>query len=578
MTFSAFYLSQKLAPTLALLAANVKRLHLLALLLLFLTPLALAQPASPAFPLHTSGAHIVDSAGTPVHIHAVNWYGAESSDFVVAGLQSLPLAAITAQIRGLGFNTVRIPLSNQLVESNPVPGNYALAANPSLQGQSALAILDQVIASLTSAGIMVILDNHGSDAQWCCSNTDDNTLWYNARYPESAWLADWQTLATRYGSNPLVIGADLRNEPRNTASWGGDPSNDWHAAAQRGGNAIQAIAPNWLIFVEGVNYALDLSGASALPIQLNTPSHLVYSAHDYGFDYSNLTSYTDYVNRITPKWAYLLTASSPTPVWLGEFGTCDNANICVTSGSSANSGYWFGFLSNFIQANNLDWSYWAINGTQSTGSGRTWGAQEGYGILNTTWSAPALPALTAAMATLSGTTSTNFALATSGAVSIAHPGLSGTATLTLTPKSNFSGTVNLSCTLTGIPSNAANLPACSLPTSATLSGSPATATITVTTSGSGTAANHQHPFPWRPASGAALACMLFALPRRSRRIFACALAGILTLTAASCSGGGSTQITPPPVPSTTAGTYSFTILANSSSTDYGQTQLTVTVP
>lgn len=576
MTFSAFHLSQKLAPTLALLAANVKRLHPLAFLL-FLTPLALAQPASPALPLHTSGAHIVDSSGTPVHLHAVNWYGAESSDFVVAGLQSQPLAAITAQIRGLGFNTVRIPLSNQLVESNPVVGNYALAANPALQGQSALAILDQVIASLTSAGIMVILDNHGSDAQWCCSNTDDNTLWYNSRYPESAWLADWQTLATRYVANPLVIGADLRNEPRNTASWGGDPSTDWHAAAQRGGNAIQAIAPNWLIFVEGVNYALDLSGAQSLPIQLNTPNQLVYSAHDYGFDYSNLTGYTDYVNRITPKWAYLLTASSPTPVWLGEFGTCNNANICVTSGSSADGGYWFGFLATFIQANNLDWSYWAVNGTQSTGSGRTYGAQEAYGILNTSWTAPALPALTASLATLSGTTSPNFSLATSGTVAIAHPGLGGNATLTLTPHAAFSGTVNLSCTLTGIPVNAQNLPACSLPATLPVSGT-STATVSITTSGSGTASNRRHPLPWRPAAGAALACLLFALPRRSRRLFAVLLLAALTLTATSCSSGGDAHSIPPPVPSTTAGTYTFTILANSSSTDYGQTQLSVTVP
>ncbi|MGH9342517.1 MAG: RICIN domain-containing protein, partial [Terriglobia bacterium] len=40
------------------------------------------------------------------------------------------------------------------------------------------------------------------------------------------------------------------------------------------------------------------------------------------------------------------------------------------------------------------------NGTQSTGSGRTWGAVETYGILNTSWNGSALDALTTALQTL----------------------------------------------------------------------------------------------------------------------------------------------------------------------------------
>ncbi len=134
---------------------------------------------APVFPLHVSGPYIVDSKGSRVVLHAFNWYGAESTDFVVAGLELQPLARIVATIKGLGFNAARLPWSNQTYESNPIVASYALAANPGMEGQNALTIFDQVIAALTAAGIMVVLDNHNSNAEWCCDN-DGNTLWYNS--------------------------------------------------------------------------------------------------------------------------------------------------------------------------------------------------------------------------------------------------------------------------------------------------------------------------------------------------------------------------------------------------------------
>ena len=351
---------------------------------------------SPVFPLHVSGPAIVDTKGSRVRLAAVNWYGTDSADYVVAGLQLQPLQSIVAEIKTLGFNAVRLPWSNQMYESNPVVGNYALAANTSMQGQHALTILDQVVAALTAANIMVILDNHNSDAEWCCSN-DGNTLWYNSSYPEGSWLADWQGMVQRYQGNPLVIGVDLRNEPRINATWGGSATTDWHAAAQRGGNAVLAINPHLLIFVEGVNYALDLSGVATLPIQLNTAGQLVYEAHNYSWDYSGLTDYNSFVSKIYSGWGYLVTGSNPQPLWIGEFGTCNTATTCVSSTSSADGGYWFSFLTTYIQQNSLDWSYWAINGTQTTGSTRTYGAPESYGVLNPSWNGSALGALTSAL-------------------------------------------------------------------------------------------------------------------------------------------------------------------------------------
>ncbi len=305
---------------------------------------------------------------------------------MVGGLQTRPLDSIAQEIRSLGFNAVRLPWSNELVEHDPVVPARALTANPALEGLHALDVLDRVVAALTGRGVMVILDNHNSDAEWCCGR-DGNELWYNARYPESSWIADWKAMARRYRHDPLVVGVDLRNEPRIRATWGGPPATDWHAAAERGGNAVLGVNPNLLVIVEGVAYASNLSGVDSLPVTLDVPDRVVYEAHDYAW-FEPHASYDEWVSKITPHWGYLVTGPRPRPLWIGEFGTCYTRPGCVHSDDPKAYGSWFTDLTRYIRAHSVDWSYWAINGTQTTGAKRTFGAVEGYGVLDSTWSAP----------------------------------------------------------------------------------------------------------------------------------------------------------------------------------------------
>jgi endoglucanase len=361
-------------------------------------PVAAGPDAGITFPLHTSGASIVDAKGKPVKLNFVNWYGAESPDFVVGGLEYQPISSIISEIVSMGFNGVRLPWSNQMWESDPaVPATF-VAANPQFAGEDSQTVFGQVVQDLANAGLMVILDNHNSDAEWCCSSTDGNTLWYNSGYPQSAWLSDWESMTARFASIPQVIGVDLRNEPRGTATWGGsDSSTNWQAAAELGGDAVQSVDPNLLIFVEGVNYALDLSGVASLPVTLNDPDHVVYEAHDYGFDHDGVASYDAWVAQIQPDWGYLV---GHDPLWIGEFGTCNTATTCVNSANTADLGLWFSAITRYLEYNNLNWSYWAINGTESDGlpgQGRTYGVTETYGMLNPAWDGASLPALLTAL-------------------------------------------------------------------------------------------------------------------------------------------------------------------------------------
>lgn len=352
-----------------------------------------SQPA-PALPLRTNGRYIVDAQGVRFKLSGVAWYGAEGNDFVVGGLQLEPLEQIVEHIRCLGFNAVRLPWSNEMVESNPIVPNYAVTANPQLEGLHALAVYDRVVQALTRAGVLVILDNHNSNAEWCCSD-DGNDLWYNSDYPETSWIADWKKMVKRYRDMPQVVAADLRNEPRVSATWGGDASTDWHAAAERGGNAVLSVNPSLLIMVEGVNYALDLTGVADLPVLLKVGNRLVYSAHDYPFDHNGLTDANQLASDLNSEWGYIITPgqSYTAPLWLGEFGNCHTASTCISDTTSADGsgGLWFASLRQYLSQNDISWSWWAINGTETTGNGRTFGSEETYGVLNPYWNAAALP-------------------------------------------------------------------------------------------------------------------------------------------------------------------------------------------
>ena len=247
------------------------------------TPVAVAQQKVVP-PLHTSGYQILDAAGHPVRLTSVNWYGFDQKEYVVGGLDHAPLQTIIGQIKAIGVNSVRLPWANETLEHNPVVADYAVKANPQFRGKHALDVMDAVINALARAHIMVILDNHMSRADWCCNESDDNGLWYNAEYPESKWLADWETIVRRYKNQPWVVGADLRNELRSGAAWGGaDSKLDWHAAAERGGNAVLSANPDLLVMVEGPEYSTNFIAFAKLPVVLKVAQRLVYSPHAYAF-------------------------------------------------------------------------------------------------------------------------------------------------------------------------------------------------------------------------------------------------------------------------------------------------------
>ncbi len=317
--------------------------------------------------LSTEGARIVDSAGNTVRLTGLSWFGLETPNYTVHGLWSRPLGAMLDQVKALGFNTLRIPYSNQLFEPSSVPNGIDYARNPELVGLGGLQILDQIVAGARQRGLRIILDRHriAADHQselWY----DDAQCWAPGACSEARWISDWQMLVQRYAGDPTVIGVDLHNEPHGAATWGdGVAATDWRLAAERAGNAILAVNPNLLVFVEGIEQAEgawywwggNLRNAGAAPVRLSVPNKLVYSAHDYPSTVYAQTWFSDpsYPANLSAiwdaSWGYLV-KQGIAPVWIGEFGTKD----VLPSDQQ-----WFSSLASYLGENGVSFAYWCLN-------------------------------------------------------------------------------------------------------------------------------------------------------------------------------------------------------------------------
>jgi endoglucanase len=317
---------------------------------------------------HTNGRQILDADGHPVRIAGINWFGFETSNYVVHGLWTRDYKNMLDQVASTGYNTLRLPYSDDILKPGTMPNgiDFSSGKNADLQGLNSLQVMDKIVGYAGQIGLRVILDRHRPDS------SGQSALWYTAGVPESTWIADLKALASRYAGNPAVIGIDLHNEPHDPACWGcGDTSVDWRLAAERGGDAVLSVNPNLLIFVEGVQsyngdsywWGGNLQGAGTYPVQLSVANRLVYSAHDYATSVFSQTWFSDpsfpaNMPGIWDKnWGYLF-KNNIAPVWLGEFGT---------TLASATDQTWLKALVAYLRptsqygADTFQWTFWCLN-------------------------------------------------------------------------------------------------------------------------------------------------------------------------------------------------------------------------
>jgi len=312
--------------------------------------------------LHTCGASLFDSGGHEVRISGVNWFGMETGTFAPHGLWSRNWKTILDQISSLGYNAIRLPISNEALNPGVMPQGIDYQVNPDLKGMSSLQILDAIIAEAGRRGLKVVLDMHRP------SSAGQSDLWYTEGVSEGRWIQDWVMLATRYANNDTVVGVDLHNEPKGAATWGtGNPETDWRMAAEKAGNAVLGANPYLLIIVEGIEqyngdwywWGGNLKGARDHPVRLDLPGRLVYSAHDYGpgvyeqgwFDALDYPSNLPGVWR--DHWGYLVDLGIA-PVIIGEFGG-------KSVDPATKEGMWQRSLLDYMKGHGISFFAWSLN-------------------------------------------------------------------------------------------------------------------------------------------------------------------------------------------------------------------------
>ncbi|MFO0576068.1 MAG: glycoside hydrolase family 5 protein [Polyangia bacterium] len=315
--------------------------------------------AAPGY-LHTQGSQIVDSRGTPVRLTGVSWFGMETDWFAPHGLDKRSLASMLDQIRSSGFNSIRVPFCAEMLNAGSTPKYIDYGKNPDLMNKKPLEILDRIVEEAGKRGLRIVLDRHRLNAY------GQSNLWYDGTYPEQRFLDDWKQLATRYKSNPTVIGFDLHNEPHGEATWGsGNLSNDWRLAAERAGNAVLAINPDLLIIVEGIEqvsgkyywWGGNLMAAQGAPVRLSVADRLVYSIHDYpesvyGQQWFYAANYPDNLPGVWDSYWGYLPKMNTAPLWIGEFGT----KLATDKDRK-----WMGKLVEYIGQNKLSFAFWSWN-------------------------------------------------------------------------------------------------------------------------------------------------------------------------------------------------------------------------
>jgi endoglucanase len=328
------------------------------------TPNLKASAASGYF--STSGKNIIDSSGKVVRFTGANWYGFELDQYAPEGLDKATYRSILDKVKSLGLTVLRLPFTDDLFTSTRFPSNGQIAnINPDLAGKNSLEVMDAIINYAAQIDLRILLDRHRPSAG------SQSERWYTGNVPETTWINTLKSITTRYKNNQAIIGIDLHNEPHNNngidTCWGcGDINKDWRLAAERGGNAVLSIQPNWLIVVEGVQefngqfnwWGGNLQGAKDFPVRLNVPNKLVYSAHDYAMSVSSGQPWFNdgnFPNTLAPhwdkNWGYLL-KQNIAPVLIGEFGStlADDKDKA-----------WLPLLLQYMKDNGASWTYWTLN-------------------------------------------------------------------------------------------------------------------------------------------------------------------------------------------------------------------------
>ena len=371
--------------------------------------------------LTTDGSKIVDQNGDRVWMTGCNWFGYNTGTNMFDGVWNCNLKESLAGIANRGFNTLRLPISAELLlqwKNKEYPNaNYNQALNDDLNGKNSLQIFDYVLDLCEEYGIKVMIDIHSANTDAAGHNYP---LWYTDRISADQFREALVWIADRYKDDDTIIAYDLKNEPHGKGSedvkaiWNGssDPDN-WAAVAEDTAGAILDVNPHALIVVEGIEaypkdirsndyvskdqddyyttwWGANLMGVKDRPIDLGSEERnrqLVYSVHDYGpavypqpwfeggFTYDSL-----YKDAWHDYWLYIV-EEDIAPVFIGEWGGFMQGDNLT----------WMTYIRQLLSEQHLNHTFWCYNANSGDTGGlvqddfKTWDEEKYAFVKEVLW-------------------------------------------------------------------------------------------------------------------------------------------------------------------------------------------------
>lgn len=362
-------------------------------LALVVAVLLLFRAAVPAAALHTNSRWIVDDAGRRVKLACANW-ASHLEAMVAEGLSKQPVDAIAKRFGSNGFNCVRFTWATHMVTDDRL-GNQTVRQsfqsaglseyipglqnnNPSLLDISLVDAFQRVVSTLSTNGVMIILDNHVSKPQWCCDDSDGNGFFGDTYFDPKEWVSGLSRVAAMFGGNRNVIGMSLRNELRGP----NQNENDWYIHMQEGAEAVHAANPDVLVILSGLSYDTNLRFLRSRPVQVSFTRKIVYEVHWYRFDDTELWQNGNpnevcntVSSNVMARAGFLL--ESGLPLFVSEFGWDQSGNNAV------DNNYMSCFMAMAAKLD-FDWAVWTMVGSYYQRSGRL-GYDESFGLLSSDW-------------------------------------------------------------------------------------------------------------------------------------------------------------------------------------------------
>lgn len=218
-----------------------------------------------------------------------------------------------AFLQSLGLNVVRVPVNYRQFERDAEPG---------IIREEGFKHLDRVIEVCEAHGIYTVIDLHAvqgyQNQDWHSDNPTHRAFLWSQKHFQDRAVQLWEAIGRRYRGNPWVAGYNLMNEPNDPAG------NALIPFTRRLYDAVRAVDPEHLIFIDGNHYSSDFSlFKEAWP-------GAVYSPHDYALcGFADAGPYPGYTRDVWCDRSFLeehflrktaFMREHHAPIWIGEFG------------------------------------------------------------------------------------------------------------------------------------------------------------------------------------------------------------------------------------------------------------------